>query len=452
MAEVLARIVERKRREVADRLSGGAPLAPPTSRSLRDALARPGARFVMEIKRRSPSGHRSDVPLERAVTAYAPVADAISVLTDGPDFGGSLDDLRAVRALYAGPILAKDFVVDPAQVAEARAAGADAVLAMLSVLPDADAAAVLAAAARLGMDVLVEVHDETEMARALALGATLVGINNRDLKTLTTDLAVTERLAPLVPSHVTLVAESGLATNADVRRLSPLVDAFLVGSSLMASPSIEQAARSLVFGPTKLCGLTRAEDVALAATAGATHAGFVMVAQTPRGIEPALAAALADQARSSGLVPVGVERDTDPRTAVRRAELLGLGALQLHGGESAADFRAMLDPAIELWAACPVGDRPPPCRPGADRTVFDTARDGGSGGTGRSFEWSLVEGLADLPAAFLAGGIGPGNARAARRVGAYGLDVGSGVESRPGHKDPALVAALFDALRPEARA
>ena len=140
-------------REVAARLSGPVA-AEPTQRSLRAALARPGARFIMEVKRASPSGHRSAVSVEEAVAAYAPVADAISVLTDGADFGGSLDDLALVRARFDGPILAKDFIVDPAQVSEARAHGADAVLVMMSVLDDAIAAAVLGRgeAARHGRD------------------------------------------------------------------------------------------------------------------------------------------------------------------------------------------------------------------------------------------------------------------------------------------------------------
>ncbi|MDQ3140551.1 MAG: indole-3-glycerol phosphate synthase TrpC, partial [Pseudomonadota bacterium] len=220
MADVLARIVARKRIEVAARLSGPVA-AEPTRLSLRDALAKSGASFIMEVKRASPSGHRSIVSVEEAVAAYAPVADAISVLTDGADFGGSLDDLRMVRANFDGPILAKDFIVDLAQVSEARSHGADAVLVMMSVLDDAVAAVVLAEAQRLGMDAIVEVHDETELNRALALGAEIVGINNRDLKTLSTNLSVTERLAPLVPRDVLLVSESGISSRADVERLSP---------------------------------------------------------------------------------------------------------------------------------------------------------------------------------------------------------------------------------------
>ena len=118
------------------------------------------------------------------------------------------------------------------------------------------------------MDAIVEVHDEAELERALALGATIVGINNRDLKTLTTDLAVTERLAPLVPRDVLVISESGISSRADVERLAPHADAFLVGSALMAAADVVDAARALVYGRVKLCGMTRATDVELAARAG----------------------------------------------------------------------------------------------------------------------------------------------------------------------------------------
>ena len=454
MAEVLARIVARKRAEVAERLGGRPVAAEPTGRSLRAALSRGGARFIMEVKRASPSGHRARHSLEEAVAAYAPVADAISVLTDGPDFGGSLDDLRAVRKRFDGPILAKDFIVDVAQVSEARAAGADAVLAMMSVLDDAGATAVLAEVRRLGMDAIVEVHDEAELARALVLGAAIVGINNRNLKTLEIDLGVTERLAPMVPRDVLVISESGIHSRADVERLAPLADAFLVGSSLMAADDIHEAARVLVHGRVKLCGLTRGEDVELAARSGATHAGFIFVPGTPRALEEAPAAELAALASGSGLKSVGVFRDVDPGDVARAVDRFRLDAVQLHGRESSQEvttLRSALPASVELWALCGVGAAASPCRPGVDRALFDTVRDGASGGTGQAFDWSLVKERPELPSAFLAGGIGPHNAAAASKVGAYGLDVGSAVELRPGTKDPAKVAALFDALRLLAR-
>ena len=439
MADVLARIVARKRREVAARLSGPVA-AEPTRLSLRAALARPGARFVMEVKRASPSGHRSAVGAEDAVAAYAPVADAISVLTDGADFGGSLDDLAMVREKFDGPILSKDFIVDVAQVSEARSFGADAVLVMMSVLDGAAAAAVLAEARRLNMDAIVEVHDEAELRRALGRGAQIIGINNRDLKTLSTDLAVTERLAPMVPREALLISESGISTRADVERLAPIADAFLVGSALMAARDVVDAARALVHGRVKMCGLTRVEDVELAARSGATHAGMVFVPGTPRAVSVGQARALVETAKRHGLKAVGVFRDASPDDIGSAALLLGLDGVQLHGSEDVAAVRAGLPHSTQVWAVCADGG---PARPGADRTLFDT----GSGGTGTAFDWGLIAGRDDLPNSFLAGGIGPANARDASRVGTYGLDVGSSVEARPGAKDPAKVQALFAALR-----
>lgn len=454
MPDVLTSIIERKRGEVANRLGDKQFDASPSNRSLRISLARPGARFIMEVKRRSPSGHRSAVTVEEAVAAYAPVADAISVLIDGPAFGGSLDDLRFVRRHFDGPILAKDFIVDPTQVSEARAAGADAVLVMMSVLDDVSAAATLTEARRLNMDAIVEVHDEVELSRALGLGATIIGINNRNLKTLAIDLGVSERLAPLVPDDVLVIAESGIRDRPDVDRLSSYADAFLVGSSLMAAGNIVEAARSLVHGRVKMCGLTREGDVAIAAAAGATHAGFVMVPGTRRAVDESLAIRLARAAREAGMKSVGVFRDAPAPDVVKTVETVGFDVVQLHGKEDGAAIKAIrcrVPDRTEIWALCGVTDKVAPVRAGADRSLFDTVCNGSSGGTGREFDWNMLKGRGDLPDAFIAGGIGPANARAAASMGAHGIDVGSGVEAAPGIKDAAKIETLFAALRPTAR-
>ncbi|HYD11705.1 MAG TPA: bifunctional indole-3-glycerol-phosphate synthase TrpC/phosphoribosylanthranilate isomerase TrpF [Allosphingosinicella sp.] len=449
---LLAEIVARKRRDVAARLGGGVPAAEPTRRSLRAALARPGARFVMEVKKASPSAGaiRPGADPAELARAYRGVADAISVLTDGPFFGGSLEDLAAVRAVYDGPILAKDFVVDPRQVAEARAFGADAVLAMLSVLDDAEARAVLAAADTLGMEVLVEAHDETEVRRAVALGAPLIGINNRDLRTLEVDLATTGRLSHLVPGDRILVAESGIAARADVERLAPYADAFLVGTALMRAERPAEAARALAFGRVKICGITSQADADAAVAAGASFLGLVMVPGTPRAVTREAMAGI------GGAPLVGVFRNARlPEVAVS-ARALGLAAVQLHGEEDAAYLHALrsllLPEETEIWATRAVGRELAAARPGADRTLFDTQVDGRTGGTGRVFDWDRIRDRPELGEALLAGGLNPGNARAAARVGAWALDLCSGVEAAPGRKDPARLAAFFEALRPEARA
>src|SRR5437868_12122513 len=195
-AGVLGEIAAAKREELTRRYDGVSfdalrGRAGPTDRSLSAGLAQAGARFVLQIKKASPSAgaiRPGADPLALA-RGYAGVADALSVLCDGPYFGGSLGDLSAARKEFEGPILAKDFFIDLRQVAEARIAGADAILVMLSLLEDEAAREMIAEARRFGMDALVEVHDESEMHRALALGAPLIGINNRDLRDLTIDLA-----------------------------------------------------------------------------------------------------------------------------------------------------------------------------------------------------------------------------------------------------------------------
>ncbi|HYE26627.1 MAG TPA: bifunctional indole-3-glycerol-phosphate synthase TrpC/phosphoribosylanthranilate isomerase TrpF [Allosphingosinicella sp.] len=454
MAEgVLAEIVARKRRDVSARLAGFGAEPKPTRRSLRAALARPGARFIMEVKRGSPSAGaiRPRADAGALARAYRGAADAISVLTDAPFFGGSLDDLGAVRREFAGPILAKDFIVDPRQVAEARLHGADAVLCILAVLGDREAAAVMAEARRLGMDVLVEAHTAEEVRRAVGLGAELIGINNRDLATLEVDLATTERLSALVPAGTLAVAESGLATRADVARLAPFADAFLVGSSLMRAHDPGEAARELAYGRVKVCGVTDAHDAAMAAEHGAAYAGLVMVPNTPRAVTCFAAEVIA---ADSPLPLVGVFRNEKPMQVAYCTRALGLRAVQLHGDEDALYLRALrglLPEETEIWAAAAVGREVPRSRLGADRTLFDSQVGGRSGGTGIAFDWSRIEGRADLGRSLLAGGLKPSNARAAARVGAFALDVGSGVEMAPGRKDAGRLHAFFEALRLPAR-
>ena len=171
----------------------------------------------------------------------------MSVLTDAPSFQGKLKYLQVAHAAVGLPVLRKDFMLDPYQVAEARAYGADCILVILAMAGDADARALIDAASAYGMDTLVEVHDEPELDRALVLGATIIGINNRDLKTFETDLNVTVRLAPVIPKNVLVVAESGLSTRADLERLADAgVTTFLIGESLMRQGDVAAATRALI--------------------------------------------------------------------------------------------------------------------------------------------------------------------------------------------------------------
>lgn len=258
---ILERILAAKRETIARRKARVAPAelaeraaeaAPP--RGLAAALGKGGVvRLVAEVKRKSPSKgvlHGRFDPVALAAAYAGAGADAVSVLTDEPFFGGSLAHLQAVRDAVTLPVLCKDFIIDEYQVAEARAAGADGVLLIAAALTDDELLALLTAVSRWGMDALVEVHTEEELERALAVGARLVGINNRDLRTFATALDVTLRLAPHVPDYVTLVSESGIQSRVDVERLAAAgVDAVLVGERLVTSRDPGAAARDLTGVP-----------------------------------------------------------------------------------------------------------------------------------------------------------------------------------------------------------
>jgi indole-3-glycerol phosphate synthase len=256
---VLDEILREKRREVAaarrerplaalERACAGAP--PP--RGLAAALRRPAGqpvRFLAEIKRASPSAGPIRPGADPAAIAreYAAAgAAAISVLTDQRFFDGHLDFVAAVRGAVDLPILRKEFVVDPYQVVEARAAGADGVLLIAAALDRPALAEALAAATALGLDALVEVHDRREAERAVAVGAGLIGVNHRDLARLTIDLGLSARLRPLLPADAVVVGESGVRSAADVAALAAAgVDALLVGEQLMRAPSPGAALRAL---------------------------------------------------------------------------------------------------------------------------------------------------------------------------------------------------------------
>ena len=264
MSDVLSRICREKRRHVA-RCKAERPLAeveaaarravPP--RGFRERLAnavvagRPG--LIAEIKRASPSRGliRPDFDVAELAAAYKRGGAAcLSVLTDTPFFQGEDAYLAVTRDVAGLPVLRKDFMLDPYQIIEARALGADCVLLILAALDDGEARELARVAEAYAMDVLVEVHDDDELERALTLDARMVGINNRDLKTLEVDLATTERLAPRVPGDRLIVCESGLRTAGDLARMMAVgVRCFLIGESLMARPDVEAATRDILALP-----------------------------------------------------------------------------------------------------------------------------------------------------------------------------------------------------------
>jgi indole-3-glycerol phosphate synthase len=227
-------------------------LPPPRGfrRALQNRRARGEFGLIAEIKKASPSQGviREDFDPVALARAYRDGgASCLSVLTDTLSFQGSLENLSDVRAAVALPVLRKDFMLDPYQVVEARAYGADCILVILAMVDDATAGELLAVTGLYELDALVEIHDEEELRRAMALGAEMIGINNRDLKSFKTDLSLTLRLAPKIPGEILVVAESGIASRADIERLAEAgVTTFLIGESLMRQSNVAAATRALV--------------------------------------------------------------------------------------------------------------------------------------------------------------------------------------------------------------
>jgi molybdenum cofactor biosynthesis protein MoaC len=280
MADVLAEICTEKRAHVArckaaqpeaalHAWAAAAPPVRPFAAALERQMAKGAYGLIAEIKKASPSRGliRADFDPAALARAYeAGGAACLSVLTDAPYFQGSDDDLRTARAACALPVLRKDFILDPYQALESRALGADCILLIMAALDDGAAHELAAAATELGLDVLVEVHDRAELDRALRLDARLIGINNRNLKTLKVDLHTTEELAPLVPLGRLIVGESGIAEPADLDRLAVAgARAFLVGESLMRAGDVAAATRRLLRLPdlthTDIEGRARMVDV-----------------------------------------------------------------------------------------------------------------------------------------------------------------------------------------------
>lgn len=262
MSDKLTEICNTKRQEVAARKAAAtlddldaraaAQTAPRGFEAELRANAAGGYALIAEIKKASPSKGliRADFrPADHAIAYERGGASCLSVLTDAPYFQGHEDYLIEARAACTLPVIRKDFMVDPWQVAEARAIGADAILIIVAAVDDGLMAELEAAAHERGMDCLVEVHDEHEMERASILKSRLIGVNNRNLKLFATDVGTTERLAPLAPAGTLLVSESGINSHADLQRLSACgARTFLVGESLMRQPDVEAATRSLLTG------------------------------------------------------------------------------------------------------------------------------------------------------------------------------------------------------------
>jgi indole-3-glycerol phosphate synthase/phosphoribosylanthranilate isomerase len=464
MANVLEKIVLDKHQEIAQRkidlpLESFIDGLTPSDRSFYAALAKPNAGFVLECKKASPSKGliRENFDLDEIIQAYSPYAACISVLTDEKYFQGKFEYLEYIRSRVIQPVINKDFFVDSYQVHLARYHNADAVLLMLSVLTDAEYVELAELAHHYQLDVLTEVSNEQEVLRACLLKAKIIGINNRDLRDLSTDLATTERLVPMIKQHAqhqhVIISESGIYNHQEVRRLAPIVDGFLVGSSLMGERNIELAAKQLIYGKVKICGTTSLSGAKLVKDSPASYAGLIFAQKSKRFVT------LEQAQQITYAVPfnyVGVFVDAHIDKVVKLAHRLGLVAVQLHGDENQAyidTLRLQLNANIQIWLAKGVKN----CLPNLNETkvdyfLLDCKVGEQSGGTGQAFSWQLLdEGAARSDASpsniILAGGINPSNIKQAAALDIAMLDLNSGVESTPGIKDKDKINQAFCQLR-----
>jgi indole-3-glycerol phosphate synthase/phosphoribosylanthranilate isomerase len=459
MVNVLEKIVLDKKQEIAQRKMN-LPLASfidaltPSDRSFYDALAQPNAGFVLECKKASPSKGliRENFDLDEIIQAYSPYAACISVLTDEKYFQGKFEYLEYIRSRMTQPVINKDFFVEPYQIYLARYHNADAVLLMLSVLDDTEYTALATLAEQYQLDVLTEVSNEQEVLRACALQAKIIGINNRDLRDLSTDLATTERLVPLIKHHAThqhvLISESGIYTHQDVRRLAPLVDGFLVGSSLMCEKDIELAAKQLVYGKVKICGTTSLTGAKLVKDSPASFAGLIFAEKSKRFVT------LEQAKQITYAVPfyyVGVFVNAPIEQVVNYAQVLALSAVQLHGQENQTyidSLRMKLPTHCQIWLAKGVTDVVPTLdEHDVDYFLLDCQVGEQSGGTGQAFSWQLLDEITDKSNIVLAGGITPNNVKQAANIQVAMLDLNSGVESAPGIKQQDKINQAFGQLR-----
>lgn len=408
--------------------------------------------YILECKKASPSKGliRAEFDLDTIAQTYKNYAAAISVLTDEQYFQGDFQYIDQVKRQTAQPILCKDFMISAYQVYLARFYNADAILLMLSVVDDDTYRELSDLAHSLGMGVLTETSTEAEFERALALGAKVIGVNNRDLHTLTIDMNriihLVEKYQDKIPTDVCLISESGINDHSQVKRIKPYVHAFLIGSSLMGNADLDDAVRSVIFGENKVCGLTRVQDVKAAYEQGALYGGLIFAEGSPRQLSLRQAQELVVNAP---LRYVGVFQNQAVEFIEKIAKQLELFAVQLHGSEDdtyIATLAEKLGNSTQIWKALSVDIEANELtfsdNPNVARYVLDTKVGSQQGGTGKTFDWALIpENI--KPKALLAGGITTENIEAALAQNCLGLDLNSGIESSKGVKDLTKLTACF---------
>ncbi len=425
----------------------------PSDRDFKKALLEKKTSFILECKKASPSKGliRKDFDLLKIAKTYEKFASCVSVLADSKYFLGSYENIKIVSQHSTKPILCKDFIIDAFQIKLARMMGANAVLLMLSVLDDKNYLELFNLAKSLNMSVLTEVSNKQEIKRLLKLQYDIIGINNRDLHTLTTDINNTLKLRSLLPKDALIISESGIYSHVQIKALAPYVNGFLVGSSLMAQKDLKKACIKLILGENKVCGLTRIKDAKAVYKNHFIYGGLIFEKSSPRYIKLKKALKITKAVKKLDFVGVFVK---DRIKKIQKiAKKLDLKAVQLYGysQQEIAQLKKSLPKTCAIWQVVSVqvgsvmsaNDLAPKIKE-ASLILYDTKGDK-MGGNGVSFDWGILENV--KTPFMLAGGLNLDNIQKALRVKALGLDFNSGLETSPGIKNKDKIKRLARILR-----
>ncbi|VFP79191.1 bifunctional indole-3-glycerol-phosphate synthase TrpC/phosphoribosylanthranilate isomerase TrpF [Buchnera aphidicola] len=401
--------------------------------------------FILECKKASPLNGiiKKNFNISKIVKIYNKYADIISIITEEKFFHGNFKYLLQARNETKKPLLCKDFFIDPYQIYYARYHKADAILLMLSILDDSSYIKLSNIAKNMNLGVLTEIHTFNELKRALLLNASVIGINNRNLKTLSIDKNNTRTLAPLIPKNKIIICESGINNYKDIRSLCNKVNGFLIGTHLMCSKNLEFSTRKLIYGDNKICGLTKNRDALLAEQSGCVYGGLIFIPHSPRYIHDKKCKKII---KNSLLKYVGVFYNEQYKNILIKVDKFNLYAIQLHGEENQEfiqKLKILLPKHVRIWKSISVSKHT------VINNIIHVNRyllDNRKGGSGKTFDWTLIKKF-NVSNMMLAGGLNLKNSFLASTLGFCGLDFNSGLEILPGVKDPNKIKSVFKILR-----
>ncbi|VFP88271.1 Tryptophan biosynthesis protein TrpCF [Buchnera aphidicola (Cinara piceae)] len=409
------------------------------------ALKKNNPSFILECKKASPLNgvFKKNFNISKIIKIYNKYADVISIITEEKFFHGNFNYLLEAHNKTKKPLLCKDFFIDPYQIYYARYNKANAILLMLSILDDTQYIKLSNIAKSMNLGILTEIHTFNELKRALLLNASVIGINNRDLKNLSININNTRILAPLIPKNKIIICESGIDSYKSIRSLRSTVNGFLVGTHLMRSKNLEFSTRKLIYGDNKICGLTKNKDAHIADKSGCIYGGLIFVPESPRYINDQMCEKII---MNNLLRYIGVFCNEEDKNILIKVNKFNLYGVQLHGGENQEFIRRLkilLPKHVHIWKSISMNKN----------TIINNIvyinrylLDNKKGGTGKTFDWNLIKKV-NTSNMMLSGGLNLKNCFLASTLGFRGLDFNSGLEISPGIKDPKKIISAFKILR-----